>query len=597
MARFPLVKKIPDMGVNPSTDTVFNRISGEEMEEESTASRTFSTSYTFISNRRHSIRDTIGVADVKIWVEVEPLESVDDFCRLEISANKPSIYRPVTCTEQIYEPDICTEQKRLALTRYNKGVNPSTDTVRRTVSGEEMEEESTTSRKISTCLAQICSNRRHTVRDIMRVADAKMWDVDEPLDSIGDNDMSVDDYRRLEIGPMSDSDRENPYHANQPSIYRPVTYTELIYEPDICTKQKRLALTRYNKGVNPSTDTVCRTVSGEEMEVESTTSRKISTGLAQICSNRRHSVRDIMGVADAMIRDVDEPQDSIGDNDMSVDDYCRLEIGSMSGSDRENPYPANQRFIYRPIPWCNGLPPLLRNEENETTDDVYNGDINGVGADDSAIESFRRELSVIPNLTCCYCGTMLRDIVALAKHFGDLQEDGFCSPSSLFYHKFVHADIIPYPCDICGKTFRTKDYLISHRWVHERRFTCTECGKSFESGESLRIHRNIHIGITPTSARRHVLKHTGVKSKKSYPCGICGKILGRSHSLTEHMERHSTERSYRCDHCSSRFRTRTCLRQHVKIHMEKQFTCQFCPMKFARKYGKILHERTHTDRS
>jgi KRAB domain-containing zinc finger protein len=68
-----------------------------------------------------------------------------------------------------------------------------------------------------------------------------------------------------------------------------------------------------------------------------------------------------------------------------------------------------------------------------------------------------------------------------------------------------------HPCEVCGKIYKTKDYLVNHvRAIHEpRRYVCDfpGCDKKFPVSNKLKIHRKIH-----TNNRDAVCKTCGMVS-------------------------------------------------------------------------------------
>lgn len=79
-----------------------------------------------------------------------------------------------------------------------------------------------------------------------------------------------------------------------------------------------------------------------------------------------------------------------------------------------------------------------------------------------------------------------------------------------------------FPCGSCGKVFKTKRSLKTHKVIHSdvRPYACTQCGHSFNRSSSLKKHMRIHTKERP------------------YSCGVCGKTFPYTHSLKTHVEIH-----------------------------------------------------------
>jgi uncharacterized Zn-finger protein len=94
---------------------------------------------------------------------------------------------------------------------------------------------------------------------------------------------------------------------------------------------------------------------------------------------------------------------------------------------------------------------------------------------------------------------------------------------------------------------------------------------------------------------------TGRKRKKKYvwkpatqemQCEECGKILKGDSSLRCHMLMHADLRPHECSEpgCGKRFRNKTKLGQHIKIHgAEKTEICNFC-RKYNYTYSKSMRQ-------
>ena len=86
---------------------------------------------------------------------------------------------------------------------------------------------------------------------------------------------------------------------------------------------------------------------------------------------------------------------------------------------------------------------------------------------------------------CVHCGKILSE-EARRKHVKHVQDKirehiceifakAFFSSSDLNKHRGSHTEEKNFPCQICGQSYTTKQYLI----VHTRQHTGDECGKAF----------------------------------------------------------------------------------------------------------------------
>ena len=142
--------------------------------------------------------------------------------------------------------------------------------------------------------------------------------------------------------------------------------------------------------------------------------------------------------------------------------------------------------------------------------------------------------------------------------------------------RFVHRGERSFPCEICGKAFRSKHNLKSHFVMHTlgRPYNCKACSKSFKTLELFKRHRIIHenpwicpICSKPFSDRRnlqiHMQRHNDIKP---YICEFCSNSFCTSQELKNHtMYNHTKEKSHICDICSKRFTERKNLQRHLSL--------------------------------
>ncbi|XP_071445658.1 zinc finger protein 883-like [Hetaerina americana] len=78
----------------------------------------------------------------------------------------------------------------------------------------------------------------------------------------------------------------------------------------------------------------------------------------------------------------------------------------------------------------------------------------------------------------------------------DLCGKGFSRSDKMTEHRRIHnTSVKPYECPECHKRFTRSDYLLQHRKTHvedARKFKCETCNKGFVSNKDLVVHRGTH---------------------------------------------------------------------------------------------------------
>ena len=145
-----------------------------------------------------------------------------------------------------------------------------------------------------------------------------------------------------------------------------------------------------------------------------------------------------------------------------------------------------------------------------------------------------------------------------------------------------------FQCDVCGKTFKHKNNLSTHKKIHtDQALKCTFCQKKFARPSNLKLHIRIHTNERP------------------YQCSYCEKSFKRKQTLIDHNRIHTGEKPYQCSFCEKSFKQRilkqiqvknliNVLTVHNRIHTgEKPYQCPICHKAFRTKSNCTKHKKTH----
>ncbi|XP_044039855.1 zinc finger protein 260-like [Siniperca chuatsi] len=194
-----------------------------------------------------------------------------------------------------------------------------------------------------------------------------------------------------------------------------------------------------------------------------------------------------------------------------------------------------------------------------------------------------------PESLCGVCGELSESTEALKDHLQSRHKtddchicgESFLGILSLNEHVAAHSGERPYECDVCHDAFALKVSLENHQKLHKagKLHKCYTCHKVFELKEQLKAHRMTHT------------------NKKTHLCGVCGKSLSDYRSLSRHKMTHSGDRPHSCQICGRRFKLPGTLRQHEKIHTdrERSYLCDVCCKMFMTSKQLQIHMRTHTN--
>ncbi|XP_022085829.1 uncharacterized protein LOC110976663 [Acanthaster planci] len=222
------------------------------------------------------------------------------------------------------------------------------------------------------------------------------------------------------------------------------------------------------------------------------------------------------------------------------------------------------------------------------------------------------------NFDCEVCGKRFLDKNALNSHKRTHSKDNpfkceFCDKSFfhqslLLRHRNMHTKETEYKCPHCDRVFYRKGGLTYHiASIHDKKrdHVCGQCGQGFPCKSALLAHEHSHSTArtfqcdicgtrvkTKGNLKEHMIcVHT---DKRAYKCEICQKTFNRSHRLTLHMMMHRDERPHKCHLCEKGFRTRTNLRVHIKWHQDQRdFQCEQCGKTFLIPGNLDRHMKTH----
>ncbi|XP_037046655.1 transcription factor grauzone-like [Bradysia coprophila] len=167
----------------------------------------------------------------------------------------------------------------------------------------------------------------------------------------------------------------------------------------------------------------------------------------------------------------------------------------------------------------------------------------------------------------------------------------------------------PFPCDVCGKSYRSEIKLKSHhRLMHSTKpdHVCEICARRCRTKGALKRHiLNQHsttphaklqcnicgAWLTQPCLKRH-MQSMHDEAYQPVKCTICDKLVKNKFALPKHMRGVHGGRRHQCVQCDKAFKNSTQLKEHVACHTgESLYNCPYCDQKFKANANYFAHRR------
>nr|XP_002126914.1 zinc finger protein Xfin [Ciona intestinalis] len=160
----------------------------------------------------------------------------------------------------------------------------------------------------------------------------------------------------------------------------------------------------------------------------------------------------------------------------------------------------------------------------------------------------------------------------------DICSKAFKTNFKLVRHSYIHLEVKPFPCEMCGRRFSRKDHRNVHyklHYIENKNCTCRVCGQLFHSEANVvkhiqRVHNanNEHEDVICYDCgetfqyQAQLKRHYNLYHKLRYYCEICGCESLSDTSYRRHIKKHVLSLPYTCVMCHSNFLSVDAMRQH-----------------------------------